>query len=118
MGQAQFRATRQPRMRRRDLPVLVRLPAIRGAAMEPRIVNRGGNLSGARLARAQNNPQESETLHLRTPASERFLRLVPLVALVRVAGALCDARGKSPISCGKSASGMSAPLFTRWHARQ
>lgn len=121
MGQAQFRATRQPRVSRGRSPVLVCLSAVRRAAMKPRVINRGLHLPGASRTSAQ-QPKKKEALHFRTPASERFLRGAPLLALVRVAGALGFVRGKSPISCGKTLSrrsaGMSEPLLTRWQSRQ
>ena len=54
------------------------------------------------------------------PASLRFFRGEPGDALTRLAGALtaCGVRGKSPVACGKSSGGMSAPSFKRWQSRQ
>lgn len=54
------------------------------------------------------------------PASLRFFRGEPGDALTLFAGALtaCDAREKSPVACGKSSAGMSAPPFNCWHVRQ
>jgi hypothetical protein len=55
------------------------------------------------------------------PASERRLRGAPLPALALTAGAagaFSAVRGKSPVACGKSSAGMSAPPLMRWQSRQ
>ncbi len=55
------------------------------------------------------------------PASLRFFRGDPgdaLTLTAGAAGAFSGVRGKSPVSCGKSSAGMSAPPLMRWQSRQ
>jgi hypothetical protein len=56
------------------------------------------------------------------PASERTFLGAPLPGFCLVTGAAGEApallRGKSPVACGKSSAGMSAPPLMRWQSRQ
>ena len=109
--------------------MLVRLPTSGLAAVVPAVVDRCGDLpSLCWNVYGSHQPQKKEPLHAATfreglamPASERRLRRDPLAAFALVAGAVgtgSGSRGKSPVACGKSADGMSAPPLSFWHCRQ
>ena len=86
-----------------------------------KVLPAGDNLPAAGAIDHEHGSVAVECLRgLLIPASERRLRLAPLLARVRLElGAFTGSvRGKIPVACGKSAAGMSAPPLQRWHARQ
>jgi hypothetical protein len=128
-------------MSRAHPPVLVRLPTSCLAAVIPAVIDSRGYLPGICL-QPDYQPQKGKPLHaaslaleplregLAMPASDRTLRGAPLPGFVLVAGARLAsltatvgafplvARGKTPVACGKSADGKSAPPLSAWHWRQ
>ena len=113
-------AARQPRVSRAHSPVLVNLPTSRLAAVVPAVVYGRGYLPGVCLE-PDYQPKKGKPLHaaplalgplregLVMPASDRTFRGDPLPGFVRVTGAGEVSRGKTPVACGKSSDGKSAP---------
>ena len=123
MLNTQAAATRQPRVSSTHPPVLVRLPTSGLAAVIPGVIHSRRNLPGIDWGMGgRQQPQKGKPFHAGTlregcalPASDRVLRGAPLLARVLAAGALggSDVREKSPVACGKSSAGISAPPLRR-----